>query len=92
VIGGELIPLSCDAFEQLTILALLDLVLCDLVMPARDGLATLRGLRALAPTMPVIMMASGPADEGYLGKHRMKGLGIALAAALSQNPFTPPIW
>jgi CheY-like chemotaxis protein len=36
-----------------------DLVICDIFMPNKEGLATLRELRRLNPTVPVIMMSGG---------------------------------
>jgi CheY-like chemotaxis protein len=43
-----------------------DLVICDLFMPNREGIATLRELRRLDPAVPVIIM-SGDAPSAYLG-------------------------
>jgi CheY-like chemotaxis protein len=39
-----------------------DLVMCDVAMPEKDGFATLRILKAIAPTVPVVMMAGDSAD------------------------------
>jgi len=39
-----------------------DLVVCDVAMPEKDGFATLRILKAIAPTVPVVMMAGDSAD------------------------------
>ena len=36
-----------------------DLVLCDLVMPKREGLETIRGLRAWDPGVPIVAMSEG---------------------------------
>ena len=67
-----------------------DLVLCDIVMPQKDGLATLRGLKALAPTIPVVMMASGPAGETTIDESNLGYLGATLAlggARVIEKPF-----
>src|SRR5260221_11781792 len=42
-----------------------DLVILDLVLPGRDGLAVLRGLRQAPPPLPVISLTArrGPADR-----------------------------
>ena len=40
-----------------------DLVVCDVAMPEKDGLATLRSLKAIAPTIPVVMLASDSGDD-----------------------------
>jgi CheY-like chemotaxis protein len=39
-----------------------DLVVCDVAMPEKDGFATLRILKAIAPRVPVVMMAGDSAD------------------------------
>jgi CheY-like chemotaxis protein len=36
-----------------------DLVLCDVIMPVRDGLETIRELRKTQPHLPVIAMSGG---------------------------------
>jgi CheY-like chemotaxis protein len=66
-----------------------DLVLCDMVMPEEDGLDTLIGLKALAPAIPVIMMASGPTSQGAFDETGLGYLGTALAvgAAVIEKPF-----
>ncbi len=67
-----------------------DLVLCDVAMPEKDGLATLRSLKAIAPTVPVIMMASGPAEETAIDEIGLDYLGATLAlggARVIEKPF-----
>jgi two-component system, chemotaxis family, chemotaxis protein CheY len=53
-----------------------DLVICDIFMPNKEGIATLRELRRLNPTVPVIMM-SGSAPTSYLGLEHADYLGMA---------------
>jgi CheY-like chemotaxis protein len=67
-----------------------DLVLCDVVMPGKDGPATLRSLKAIAPTIPVVMMASGPANEVAIEETGLDYLGATLAlggARVIEKPF-----
>lgn len=40
-----------------------DLVLMDLKMPGNDGLEALRGIRGIAPEMPVVLMSAYASDE-----------------------------
>jgi CheY-like chemotaxis protein len=66
-----------------------DLVLCDIAMPEKDGLATLRALKAVAPTIPFVMMASGPPDNATIDAS-LDYLGTALAtggARVIEKPF-----
>lgn len=37
-------------------------MVCDVAMPEKDGFATLRVLEAIAPRVPVVMMAGDSAD------------------------------
>jgi CheY-like chemotaxis protein len=54
-----------------------DLVICDVFMPNKEGLATLRELRRLNPTVPVIMMSRGAPSTSYLGIERADYLEMA---------------
>jgi two-component system, chemotaxis family, chemotaxis protein CheY len=54
-----------------------DLVICDIFMPNKEGLATLRELRRLNPTVPVIMMSGGAPSTSYLGIERADYLEMA---------------
>jgi CheY-like chemotaxis protein len=51
-----------------------DLIVLDLVMPGMDGLATLERLRAVAPRVPVVILA---ADVEPAGEVAARGLGAA---------------
>jgi CheY-like chemotaxis protein len=70
-----------------------DLVICDLFMPTKDGFDTLRELRALRPDLPVIIMSgrfqSGPraAAEQVDYLHIASELG---ASGTLQKPFRLP--
>ena len=54
-----------------------DLVICDVFMPNKEGIATLRELRRLNPALPVIMMSGGAPSTSYLGIVRAGYLKMA---------------
>ena len=54
-----------------------DLVICDIFMPNKEGIATLRELRRLNPAVPVIMMSGGAPSTSYLGMERADYLEMA---------------
>ena len=54
-----------------------DLVVCDIFMPNKEGLATLREMRGLDPAVPVIMMSGGAPSTSYLGVERADYLEMA---------------
>jgi len=45
-----------------------DLVLCDIFMPNKEGIATLRELRQVSGDVPVIMMSGGSPSSGRIGE------------------------
>lgn len=60
-----------------------DVVVCDVLMPEKDGLQTIRELRALQPGLKVVAMSGGGgARVNLLGAARAFG-----AAELLQKPF-----
>jgi CheY-like chemotaxis protein len=64
-----------------------DLVLCDIFMPRKSGIATLRALREMSGSIPIVMMSGGaPRQErhgtefiDYLELARMYGATATIA-------------
>src|SRR5512132_4291688 len=46
-----------------------ELVICDVFMPDKEGIETLKELRQLDPTVPVIMMSGGAPTAYFWGQH-----------------------
>ena len=59
-----------------------DLILCDVLMPRKDGLQTIRELRALHPEVRVIAMTGGGRNVDLLGTARDFG-----AVEVLRKPF-----
>jgi len=64
---GATVEEACDGDECLTLASknAPDLVVLDLYMPHRDGLATLPELRQQCPTCPVLVVSAQPAVEVF---------------------------
>jgi CheY-like chemotaxis protein len=69
-----------------------DLVLCDIFMPNKDGIGTLREVRRADSAMPVIIMTGGSPNAGRIGErpdvdylHMARLLG---ATRTISKPFT----
>jgi CheY-like chemotaxis protein len=54
-----------------------DLVICDLFMPNKEGIATLRELRRLDPVVPIIMISGGSQSADFWGATHGDYLAIA---------------
>lgn len=57
-----------------------EVVLCDIIMPGREGLATIRQLREQAPGVPIVAMSGGgwASPEDYLTLAREMGASLTL--------------
>jgi len=60
-----------------------DLVICDLVMPVKDGLSTLQTLRTQGFRMPVIVLS------GYITEDLRRQIGYYRDTAVINKPFHP---
>ncbi len=83
-----------------------DLVICDLIMPHRDGIATIAQIRREAPAMKIIAISGGGetmnaeglataleggADEIIVKPFRAEEMLTLVATLLGQQqPFEPP--
>jgi DNA-binding response OmpR family regulator len=64
-----------------------DLVICDVLMPNKDGLETIRELRTRAPSLPIISMTGGILAEGEDGTDDLR-MSLAFGATRSiGKPF-----
>jgi DNA-binding response OmpR family regulator len=66
-----------------------DLVILDLFMPVKDGIETLRALRARAPGVPIIAISGGGADD--TGVDLLKAAVLLGAVRSMEKPFTPAV-
>ena len=65
-----------------------DLVICDLFMPNKEGIATLRELRRLDPSVPVIMMSGGMPSSRGVAEVDYLAMAEALGATRTiEKPF-----
>jgi CheY-like chemotaxis protein len=63
-----------------------DLVISDIVMPGKEGIATIREIRALSPATPIIAMSGGSANIGLEYLDAAAKLG---ASSILAKPFRP---
>ena len=66
-----------------------DLVVCDLFMPNREGIATLRELRRLDPAVPIIMMSGHAPSATLWGTKHMDYLAMAKALGATRTINKP---
>lgn len=70
-----------------------DLVICDVLMPNKDGLETVREILSISGTLPIITMNGGPAvDQTVLDQGEIDYLRLALAFGATRaiaKPFRP---
>jgi CheY-like chemotaxis protein len=70
-----------------------DLVICDVLMPNKDGLETVREIRSVTDRLPIITMNGGPVvDQTVLDQGEIDYLRLALAFGATHaiaKPFRP---
>ncbi|HTO82465.1 MAG TPA: response regulator [Methylomirabilota bacterium] len=66
-----------------------DLVLCDIFMPNKDGIETIRQLRRSCPALPIIAMSGGPTVASLAGQMDLLTVAQDLGATKTiAKPFT----
>jgi CheY-like chemotaxis protein len=63
-----------------------DLVICDIVMPEKEGIATILEIRTISPDIPIIAMSGGGAN---IGMQYLEAAGKLGANAILSKPFRP---
>lgn len=63
--AGHDVVASAEGNKALAVLdqGQIDLVITDILMPDRDGIETIREIRRLAPTLPVIAISGGGREQ-----------------------------
>lgn len=65
----------------------LDLVICDIIMPEKEGLETIREMRRLNPELKIIAMSGGGrvSSDNYLNNAKAFGAARVLGKPFSQK-------
>jgi CheY-like chemotaxis protein len=63
-----------------------DLVVCDIIMPHKEGIETVRELRAMAPSIPIIAISGGTTGMGFKYLEMARKFG---ATSTLSKPFYP---
>jgi CheY-like chemotaxis protein len=63
-----------------------DLVISDIVMPEKEGIATIIEIRTISPDIPIIAMSGGGAN---IGMQYLEAAGKLGANSLLSKPFRP---
>lgn len=80
--AGHAVDQAADGREGLERFAAApaDVVLCDIIMPGREGLETISELRAAAPDLPIVAMSGGgwASPDDYLALAHEMGASLTL--------------
>lgn len=90
VSAGHSVRDACDGRRGLAAIAeeRPDLIICDLFMPGRDGIETMREVRRLAPAVPIVALSGG----GSWGLFNALESAVALGATVGfPKPIEPAV-
>lgn len=84
---GRFVALASNGKQGLAAFkaARFDLVVTDLVMPEKEGLETIRDIRALSRTVPIIAISGGGRSDSRASLQMAKHFGAAVSLA---KPFS----
>jgi DNA-binding NtrC family response regulator len=89
-IGVETCEFPADAIDRLYAVDY-RLVISDLKMPGMDGLAVLRMVKAIRPSMPVLLITGVIPDDDVITIARRLGAVDVVAKPLERNAFIETI-
>src|SRR5262249_22241264 len=90
--GFEVIPAG-DGNEGLRLFTEMpfDLVICDVLMPNKDGLETMRDIRRISARLPIITMTGGVLADSEDGRDDLR-MSMAFGATRpTANPCRPTV-
>jgi DNA-binding NtrC family response regulator len=86
--AGWEVTVAVDGDDGLSVFSqqAFDLVICDVIMPRKYGIEVLRGIRAVEPSLPVIMMTGESFRDPSVDVSALGGLEPTFAI---EKPFRP---
>ena len=89
-VGVEACEFPADAMDRLNSIEY-HLVISDLKMPGMDGLAVLRMVKALCPSMPVLLITGVIPDDDVIAIARRHGAIDLISKPLERHAFIETI-
>lgn len=89
-IGVETCEVPADAMDRLYTVDY-QLVISDLKMPGMDGLAVLRMVKAIRPSLPVLLITGVIPDDDVIAIARRHGAVDVVSKPLERNAFIETI-